>query len=71
MAATTISGGSRVQHWHWVSTDYYPAWRNFEHDCGTMADDECLHGRTPAERIADPMVCACGGSPQLPRPVRK
>lgn len=59
-----LRGGRSHGHWHYVSTDYYPDWRDFEAKIGTLADDECAHGRTPAERIGDPTVCACNGSPQ-------
>lgn len=59
-----MRGGNTVGHWSYVMTDYHPDWRDFEQKIGTMADDECAHGKTPAERIANPAVCACGGSPQ-------
>jgi hypothetical protein len=65
MTTHTIRDPHHVATVSFVLTDYYPEWRDFESWCGTMADDECAHGHTPAERIADPSVCACGGSPQL------
>ena len=54
------TGGRSHKHYSFVLTDYAPSWRGFERWCGTMADDECEHGRTPAERHADPACCACG-----------
>ena len=59
-----MRGGNMVGHWHFVLTDYHPSDLGFEDRCGTMVDDECEHGRTPRERISDPSICACGGSPQ-------
>lgn len=62
-----LTGGRRVGHWFYVSTDYFPAWRDFEARCGTLADDECVHGKTPAERNADPAACACGDEVRFAR----
>lgn len=64
MSDRYLTGGRDAGAYAFVLTDYFPAWRNFETICGTMADDECSHGRTPLERERDPNVCACGGSPQ-------
>jgi len=50
---------ARIPGWSLHLTDYQPAWRDFERMCGTMADDECEHGRTPLERERDPSVCPC------------
>ena len=64
MTTHTIRDPHHAATVSFVLTDNYPDWRNFEQICGTMADDECAHGRTPLERSNDPTVCACGGSPQ-------
>ena len=61
------SGGRHVAHYSFVLTDYHPSWLGFERWCGTMADDECEHGKTPAERIADPSCCTCGDYVRYPR----
>ena len=63
----TMRGGRMHGHFHFVMTDYRPSYRDFEQRCGTMADDECEHGRTPAERIADPACCTCGDDVRYPR----
>ena len=59
MRGFVVPGGCHSGGWHFVEPAYWPAWRDFELWCGTMADDECEHGKTPAERANNPSVCKC------------
>jgi len=59
MSEQVMQGGSHAGRVHYVEPSYWPAWRGFEQWCGTMADDECEHGKTPAERRKDPDCCEC------------
>lgn len=71
MKPEKTTGGGSHRHFSFVLTEYHPSWRDFERWAGTLADDECIHGRTPAERSADPRVCPCRTRPRYPRDARR